>query len=1001
MGHAAVTDIARSEQDELLEAQKLVLESIVRGRPLVEVLTALCSIVEELAGGSARAAVLLVDAEGKHVYTGAAPSLPDEYNRAVDGLAIAPDVGTCCAAAARCATVVTRDIASDPGWVGLAHLPLGLGLRAAWSMPICAASGQVLGTFGTYFIEAREPLPRERRLVEVLARTAALAIERERADAALRHASVQNRFLAELSAATQPLAEPAEIMQTTARMLAEHLGVDRCAYAEVEDESTFVITGDHSRGVPSIVGRWPVAAFGAACVRDMRQGRPFVVEDTDAHPEIGPEDLPAYRATNIRAVICVPLHKAGAFTAAMAVHQTSPRVWSPHEVELVAWVVARCWEALERSRVARTLQDSEARYRAMIQASPDCVKLVRHDGTLLQINAAGLALIEAPNEAAALGASVYDIIAPEHREAFHAFNERVCRGESSTLQFEVIGLRGTRRFMESSAVPLPLASGELAQLAVARDVSRRVLAERALADSRARLDYAVRLSGIGFWYCDLPFDELIWDEHVKEHFFLPADARVTIDMFYERIHPEDRASTQAAIQTSIDTRRSYDVVYRTQSPATGEIKFIRALGGTSYDPDGAPRRFDGVTVDVTAQRRDQEHLAFMLEREQEEGREKARLYEQMREQHRRKDEFLATLAHELRNPLAPIRLGIEVLEHTTDREQARRTHAMMERQLGHLVRMVDDLLDVSRVTLGKLHLKKERVDFRVVLDSALETARSLLESRGHELVLRTPKDPLPVDVDVTRIAQVIANLLNNAAKYTPHGGRIQLVADVEGGALVVRVIDNGAGIPSNMLEGIFEAFTQVGRSVEHAQGGLGIGLTLVRRLVELHEGTIEACSEGPGKGSTFTVRLPLATLAASHERGEAAGDLEAAKARPLRVLIVDDNEDAAECLLMLLELQGHEAHVVHNGADGIERARALAPDVVLLDIGLPDLDGYQVAAHLRHEHAGRVPWLVAITGFGAAEDRLRAQDAGFDRHLVKPVSPVQLTDALAAAPRGR
>ena len=395
---------------------------------------------------------------------------------------------------------------------------------------------------------------------------------------AVLYASVHNQFLAELSAATQPLAQPAEIMQTTARMLAEHLGADRCAYAEVEDQSVFVITGDYTRDVPSIVGRWPVAAFGAACVRDMRQGRPFVVDDTDHHSEIGPEDLPAYRATNIRAVICVPLHKAGVFTAAMAVHQTRPRAWSLEEVELVAWVVARCWEALERSRVARTLQDSEARYRAMIQASPDCVKLVRCDGTLLQINAAGLALLEAADEAAVLGTSIYEVVAPEHKAAYRELNEQVCRGESGKLQFEVIGLKGTRRFMESSAVPLALPSGELAHLAIARDVSPRMLAERALADSRARLDYAVRLSGVGFWYCDLPFDELIWDPQVKEHFFLPSEARVTIDTFYERIHPEDRAPTRAAIEESIDTRRPYDVVYRTQSPKTGEVKFIRALG---------------------------------------------------------------------------------------------------------------------------------------------------------------------------------------------------------------------------------------------------------------------------------------------------------------------------------------------------------------------------------------------------------------------------------------
>jgi len=344
-------------------------------------------------------------------------------------------------------------------------------------------------------------------------------------------------------------------------------------------------------------------------------------------------------------------------------------------------------------------------------------------------------------------------------------------------------------------------------------------------------------------------------------------------------------------------------------------------------------------------------------------------------------------------------MGIEVLEHSTDPQQVSRTHAMMERQLGHLVRMVDDLLDVSRVTLGKLHLQKERVDFRSVLDSALETARPFIESRGHELVIQTPDGPLPVDADVTRLAQVVANLLNNAAKYTPRGGRIQLVTEADASAMVVRVIDNGVGVPKDMLESIFELFTQVGRSVEQAQGGLGIGLTLVRRLVELHGGTIDAHSDGPGKGSAFTLRLPLAIRVTALERDAARPDADPTKARPLRVLIVDDNEDAADCLLMLLQLQGHDAYVVHSGIEAVERARSLAPDVVLLDIGLPGLDGYQVAERLRQEHAVRPPWLVAITGFGAEEDRRRSHEAGFNRHLVKPVAPTQLTEALAAAPR--
>ena len=540
--------------------------------------------------------------------------------------------------------------------------------------------------------------------------------------------------------------------------------------------------------------------------------------------------------------------------------------------------------------------------------------------------------------------------------------------------------------------------------------------ERALAESRARLDYAVRLSRIGFWYCDLPFDDLIWDDQVKEHFFLPALAHVTINTFYERIHPEDREPTRQAIDASIASREPYDVVYRTVDARSGQIKFIRALGGTAYGTDGAPRRFDGITVDVTAQKLDQEKLARAFEREREQARllrqvadaaldihasdsldavlnkvtahatslagagygvtmlapsapealtapaswssgesaaapeleqaalqticsiacverrvarlgqseleahpvwrglsgegqrpaprgvlaapligrdgghlglirlcnkrhgdfsetdeaillqlgqtaavaiENARLLEQRREQDQRKDEFLATLSHELRNPLGPIRAGLYLLRVATDPAQLAKTREMMERQLGHLMHIVDDLLDVSRIALAKEVLKKAPVDFRTVLHSTTEAVRPAIDAAGHELTIILPEEALPLHVDPTRIAQVFTNLLNNAAKYTPPGGLISVVAMAQAGELVVRVSDNGVGIPASMVGRVFDMFTQVQTSRSQSRGGLGIGLTLVKRLVEMHEGSVNAESV-LGAGSTFTVRLPLA-----------------------------------------------------------------------------------------------------------------------------------------------
>ena len=950
--------------DSLLVAQQRALEGIVRGARLEEVLADLCRIVEAHATRPVRAAILLLDETGTRLSTGAAPSLPASYSNAIDGITIGPDIGTCCAAAARVQVVITPDIGTCQRWSELKELPLSIGLRAAWSMPILSSTGAVLGTFGTYFLTPSEPTPREQQLVGVLSRTAALAIERRRDDEVLRISAARNRFLAELANATQPLTDPAELMVTVARMLAEHLEVDRCAYAEVEDESVFVITGDNPRGVPSIVGRWPVAAFGPACVRSMQSNSAYVVTDTDKDSRIPADALAAYRATQIRSVICVPLHKEGRLTAAMAVHQATPRRWTADEIELVTLVVARCWEALERSRIARNLRESEARYRMIVAASPECVKLVGPDGALLQMNSAGLRMIEAPSEDAAIGQCVYNVIAPEYREAFREFNERICRGERGSFEFEIVGMNGTRRSMQTTAVPVPLPAGGFGQLAITRDVTQRVQADRALADHRARLDYAVRLSGVGFWYCDLPFDELIWDERVKRHFFLPPDARVTIDTFYDRIHADDREMTRKAIETSIERKAAYDVVYRTVDETSGAIKFVRALGGTTYSDDGRPVRFDGVTLDVT----------------------------ELREQDRRKDEFLATLAHELRNPLAPIRTGLEVLQRTSDAEHARRARQMMERQLGHLVRMVDDLLDISRITLGKVALQKERVDFRTVLRSAMETARPLIESSGHELALRVTKQELPLYVDPTRVAQILANLLNNAARYTPAGGRIQLTAEAEEGSLIVQVSDTGVGITPDMLTRIFDMFTQAHRSMDRAQGGLGIGLTLVKRLAELHDGSIQAESAGPGCGSTFTLRLPLAlssmNVTQPHDQSSAPSDASR------RVLVVDDNIDAAECLAMLLQLQGHQVRLVHDGLAALAAVREFIPDAVLLDLGLPDIDGYAVAQRIRGDIDLRQPRLIALTGWGSEEDRRRTLAAGFDHHLVKPVDGARLEDAL-------
>jgi len=377
--------------------------------------------------------------------------------------------------------------------------------------------------------------------------------------------------------------------------------------------------------------------------------------------------------------------------------------------------------------------------------------------------------------------------------------------------------------------------------------------------------------------------------------------------------------------------------------------------------------------------------------------ERVRSTEALREADRHKSEFLAVLAHELRNPLAPIRNGLELLRlGDGGRDTVARVGGMMDRQLSHMTHLIDDLLDIARVSSGKIVLHREPVDLRRIVAGAIEASMPALEAAGHDLAVQLPDGPLPVDADPVRISQVIGNLLTNAAKYTPRNGRVRVAAQVDAGAAVVTVADNGIGIPAESLDAVFDMFTQVARHSERSNGGLGIGLSLVRRLVALHGGSATAASAGPGQGSTFTIRLPLA--AALPAPADAAPPLSApANGRRLRILVADDNVDAAHSLADLLALGGHELRVAADGVAALELAAGFLPDVVFLDIGMPGMDGYETARRLRRLPGMAAVRLAALTGWGAAADRECSRAAGFHHHLLKPAVPAEVSAVLAGA----
>jgi PAS domain S-box-containing protein len=809
-----------------------------------------------------------------------------------------------------------------------------------------------------------------------------------------------------------------------------------------------------------------------------------------------------------------------------------------------------------------------------------------------------------------------------------------------------------------------------------RDITAQKESELALRASEERLEFVRRSSGVGFWYCDLPFDVLQWDDLVKAHFHLPPDARVMIDTFYERIHPEDREPTRLAIEKSIADHESYDVDYRTVDPRTGDVKWIRAIGRTFYAADGSPNRFDGVTLDITARKRAEQEVARLAaeserqrrlyetvltntpdlvyvfnldykfvyaneallrmwgrgyedsvgkglleigyepwhaemhereidqvratkkpirgvvpfngtdgirqydyifvpvigadgeveavagttrdvtERNEDQNRqaflirlgdtlrplsdpaevqseasrelgewlganrvayfeisggeyvverdyardvpslagrypvesfgtalitsymasrtvvetdatiepdrpdgeraafaairvrghvdvplvkngrflagmtvhfseprewtrqevaliedtaertwatveraraeeERERLLKKLQEQDKRKDEFLATLAHELRNPLAPIHNGLQIMRMAGVSDMLEDARAMMERQLTQLIRLVDDLLDVSRVTSGKLALRSERVELKSIIDAAVETSGHVIEQAGQKWDIVVPDAPIYVHGDATRLAQVVSNLLNNAAKYTPRGGHIQLTVRREGDQAVIVVADDGIGIPPHMVSKVFEMFTQVDRALEKTTGGLGIGLSLAKGLVEMQGGTIEGHSEGEGRGSEFIVRLP-ALPAESLKVNVSPLRQSADPTRRRRILVADDNVDSAQSMERLLKMLGNDVVTANDGLQALETAEAFRPNVILLDIGMPRLNGYDVCARIREESWGKDVFLVAMTGWGQEEDKRRSHEAGFDLHLVKPVDFEAIKKLLAS-----
>ena len=645
-------------------------------------------------------------------------------------------------------------------------------------------------------------------------------------------------------------------------------------------------------------------------------------------------------------------------------------------VEITEQVLAeRRQEAGEARR--RAMRESEMRFREIADAAPVLIWISDSSKACVWFNRPWLDFTGRTMAQEVGDGWMSDIHPDDLARCVATYHAAFDRRERYHSEYRLRRADGQWRIVEDTGVPRFSGGGAFqGYVGSCVDVTDQRAAGQALRASEEQLRLATEAAEIGLWDVDLVTDTLFWPPRVKAMFGISPDVPVSMDDFYAGLHPEDREATSAAFAAAVDPARRalYDVEYRAVGKEDGVVRWVAAKGRGIFDGDGRCVRVIGTAIDITARREAEAAL---------------------RESDRRKDEFIATLSHELRNPLAPLSNGLQILRLASDHAERERVREMMERQVNHLVRLVDDLLEVSRISHGALELRREPVELAAIVRNAAEASEPLVREADHALDVTLPDEPVWLEGDPVRLAQILANLLNNAARYMAPGGRISVVGSVTEDVVAVSVEDEGFGFAPEGASRLFEMF---GRGEQST--GLGIGLALARRLAEMHGGTIDAASDGPGRGARFTLRLPRAKAPDVLSPDEAPIDAEPGRRR---ILVVDDNVDAADTTRMMLELLGADVRAVHDGPSALAAFDAWQPNVVLLDIGMPGMDGYAVARALRAKPRGDEALVVAVSGWGQERDRERTGEAGFDHHLVKPVdfhTLGQLLDDLDARRRG-
>lgn len=647
----------------------------------------------------------------------------------------------------------------------------------------------------------------------------------------------------------------------------------------------------------------------------------------------------------------------------------------------------------EAARVAET-RATERReiFRVTLRSIGDAVITTDTQGRVTYVNEVAQSLT---------GWSAQDALGQPLERVFHIVNEVTRRpvenpATRALREGIVVGLAnhtvllkkdGSECPIDDSAAPIQDEQGHVSGcVLIFRDVTVQRLIER---DKATQLHTARLLASIVETSNDAIISKSLdgtiqsWNAAAERLFgFTAEDA---IGRHISLVIPPERLVEEERIIASLRAGQRIEHFETERVRSDGQRIFVSLTISPLKDDAGQVIGASKIVRDVTERKRLEDNLRVLAAN--------------LSENDRRKNEFLATLAHELRNPLAPMSNMLELVKRSDgDREILKRAYETIERQLGQMVRLVDDLLDWNRITHDRLELRRSEVELSSVIQQAVEVARPLIDAAGHKLIVELPDEPIHLDADRTRLAQVFGNLLNNSSKYTRSGGSIWVTAKSVDHEVVVTVKDNGAGIPPDKLNSIFDMFMQVDRTADRSQGGLGIGLTLVKRLVEMHGGTIEPRSEGEGMGSEFIVRLPVLSKPTNVRESGANGSAESVAQH--RILIVDDNRDSAESLAMLLELSGNKTYLAYDGVEGLKAIETHRPEVVLLDIGLPKRDGHEVCRRVREQDWGKEIVMIALTGWGQADDRRKSQEAGFNGHLVKPVDYDKLLELLTKLTSG-